>query len=79
MNEWLNESMNDLKIECKDGQFKEIIKWINDCSWSNQMKNINLYEIQKAWYDERVPAGHAISKNSVPNSKTECLGQAGTL
>ena len=27
----------------------------------------------------RVPAGHASSKNSVPDSKTECLGHAGTL
>ena len=43
------------------------------------MKNVNHNKIQSACSDERVPAGHAISKNSVPDSKTECLGYAGTL
>ena len=43
------------------------------------MKNVNLYKIQLAYSDERVPAGHAISKKSVPDSKTECLRHAGTL
>ena len=30
---------------------------------------ISILEIQLAWCDERVPAGHAISKNTVPDSK----------
>ena len=67
------------KNECMDGQIKEVIKWIDDRSLSDQMKNVNLYEFQLACCDERVPAGHAISKNSVPDSKTECLGHAGTF
>ena len=33
-----------------------------------------IYSFQLAYRDKRVPAGHAISKNSVPDSKTERLG-----
>ena len=66
INEWIKERMNkwmnDRKNKCMDGQIKEVIKWIDGCSFSNQMKNVNLYEIQLACSDERVPAGHAISK-----------------
>ena len=78
-NEWMNEWINDWKNKCMDGQIKEVSKWIDGCSLSDQIKSVNLNEIQLACCDERVPAGHAISKKSVPDSKTECLGHAGTL
>ena len=82
INEWMNrmnEWMVKWKNECRDGQIEQLIKWIDDRSLSNQMKNVNLYEIQLAWCDMRVPAGHAISKTSMPDSKIECLGHAGIL
>ena len=34
-----------------DGKIKEIIKLIDDRSLSDQMKNVNLYEIQLACCD----------------------------
>ena len=79
MNEWMKKWIIDWKNECMDGQIKEVIKWIDDCSFNNQMKNVNLYEIQLACCDKRVPAGHAISNNCVLDNKTECLEHAGTL
>ena len=68
INELINKWINDWKNECMDGQIKEVIKWIDDCSLSNQIKNGNIYEFQLACYEERAPAGHAIRKNSVPDS-----------
>ena len=55
------------------GWTNQRIKWIDDLSFINQIENVNLNESQLA--DAMgVPVGHAISKNSVPDCKTECLG-----
>ena len=57
-----------------DGRIKEVIRWIDDHFLSNQIEFVDLYTIQLACCDERVPAGHAIVKYSVPNSKQTALG-----
>ena len=38
MNEWMNKWMNQRKNKCIDGQIKEVIKWMDDRSESNQIK-----------------------------------------
>ena len=60
MNESMNELINDWKNEHIDAETKEVIKWIDDHSLSDQMKNVILYEIQLACCDEREPAGHLL-------------------
>ena len=78
--------MNECMIE---GLKNSINEQMNRCSIidliCNQMKIANAFnkrsifelaEIMSTLNDERVPAGHALSKNSVPKSKSGTLFKA---